>query len=376
MKKVVLLGFKGDGCGRHYNRVLLDLALQRKIELICVDYGEPKNVLGTPSLEEMERLLKARKVCYLDLQKPVDLENYKNLSRLDVVFIVTPDITHCQVAKNFLGKAKRIFIEKPLDAILRNVRFLEDFPKVEKVIFGYDHYLAKFYPFQVKTDQWLREGIIGDLREIEFRLLEPDIVPSHRIKALDRGMIYDFFPHGLSVTVATPSPFAYPDLTLLKKVQLLKVYVAKYYGCKITGTSFVKIDFEIPYQKRNVFCQAFIGKGVGKEFEKTLRIVGSKREIFVDIKNYRFAIFDAKGKKIKEDKLLYNYEKAFLSAAIDFKKTLSQIPGALPFGAAKEILYILDEVRWRSEPKGKSPRYQVGASVPEILEIIKKELKT
>ncbi|MBU4481184.1 Gfo/Idh/MocA family oxidoreductase [Patescibacteria group bacterium] len=366
MNKVVLLGFKGDGAGKHYNRVLFGLAEKRKIDLTCVDYGIPENVLGKPSLEEMEKLIKAKKVCYLDLNNPADLENYKNLSELSVVFIVTPDITHCQVAKDFLGKTKRIFIEKPLDAILRNVRILEDFPKVGKVVFGYDHYLAKFYPFQVKTDEWLKQGLIGDLREIEFRLLEPNVVPPHRLKALDRGMIYDVFPHGLSAIVATPSRFAYPDQVILKKVRLFKVQVARYFGCKTNGISFVKIDFEIPGRGRSIFCRTRVGKGVGKDFERTLRIRGSKGEIFVDIKNYKFTISDSEGKIIKQDKLLYDYEKAFLLAAIDFKKTLSQVPGALPFEAAKETLYILDEARWRSEPKGKSPIYKVGSSLSEI----------
>lgn len=374
MKKVVLLGFKGDGCGRNYNRILLELAEKRKIDLICVDYGVPENVLGKPSLEEMEKLIKARKVQYLDLNNPADLENSKNLSEIDVVFMVTPDITHCQVAKDFLGKTKRIFIEKPLDAILRNVRILEDFPKVEKVVFGYDHYLSKFYPFELKTDEWLKQGIIGELKKIEFRLLEPGEIPSHRIKALDRGMIYDFFPHGLSVMVATPSPFAYPDLAILKRVRLLKVLVARYFGCKISGVSFVKIDFEIPYKGLTIFCQAIIGKGVGKEVEKTARIIGSKGEIFVDIPNSHYTILDKKREKIKEDKLLYDYAKEFLLAAIDFKKKLHQIPGALPFGAAKEILYILDEVRWRSEPRGKPPVYRIDSSVSEIEKIIQEKL--
>lgn len=374
MKKVVLLGFKGDGSGRHYNRVLLEMASQGKIDLICVDYGKPENVLGKPSFEEMQKLIESGKVYYLDLANPGDFEKYKNLSGIDVVFIVTPDITHCQVAKDFLGKTKRIFIEKPLDAILRNVRILEDFPKVNKVVFGYDHYLAKTYPFQVKTDEWLRERIIGDLKEIEFRLLEPDIISPHRIKALDRGMIYDFFPHGLSVAAATPSPFAYPAPAILKEVRLLKVLVAKYFGCKTNGTSFVKIDFGIPYRQRDIFCRAWIGKGVGKKFEKTLKIIGSNGEIFVDIRDFKFSVSDSAGKIIKEDKLLYDYEKAFLSAAIDSKKSLSQIPGALSFEAAKEILYILDEAKWRSEPRGKSPIYKVDSSIFEIENIIKTKL--
>jgi len=160
----------------------------------------------------------------------------------------------------------------------------------------------------------------------------------------------------------------------LKKVRLLKVLVAKYFGCKMSGTSFVKIDFEIPGQGRSVYCQSWIGKGVGNDFEKNLRIIGTKGEIFVDIKNFHYTVLDEKGKKIKEDKLLYDYEKSFLLSALDFKKTISQIPGALPFEAAKEILYILDEARWRSEPRGKSPIYKVGSSVSEIEKIIKTKL--
>jgi len=373
MKKVVLLGFKGDGAGRFYNEILIDFAKRKKIDLIFVDYGLPENVLGKPSLQEMEKLIKERKVSYLDLGNPADLESYKMLSDIDVVFVVTPDIAHCQVAKDFLEKAKRIFVEKPLDAILRNVRLLEEFPQTEKVVFGYDHYLAKFYPFEVKTDEWLKEGIIGELKKIEFRLLEPGKIPSHRVKALDRGMIYDFFPHGLAVILAIPSTSAFPNPALLRRVRLLKVLVARYFGSKISGVTFVKINFEIPY-KGNIFCEAIIGKGVGKELEKTLRVVGSEGEIFVNIQNFSYAIFDKNGKKKKEGKLLYDYKKEFLSAALDFKKRFSQIPGVFPFEAAKEILYILDETRWRSEPQGKPPVYKLGASLSEIEKIIQTKI--
>ncbi len=365
MKKVVLLGFKGDACGKIYNPVLIDLAKKGKIDLICVDFGLPENVLNSPSLKEMETLLKSRKVSYLNLSDPADKIAYQNLSDIDVVFIVTPDITHCKIANDFLGKAKRIFIEKPLDAILRNVRIIEDFPNVEKIVFGYDHYLAKFYPFEVKTDIWLKENLIGKLEKIEFSLLEPGKIPNHRLKALDKGMIYDFFPHALAVIVAVPSPFAYPDVKFLKKVKLHRVLTAKYLGCKINGVTFGKIDFEISL-KESIFCQAIIGKGVGKFPEKTLRIIGTEGEIFVDIQKFYYFILNKEKKKVKEGKLLSDYPKEFILSALDFKKKLSQIPGALPFESAKEILYILDEARWIKQPLGKPPIYKINSSVSEI----------
>lgn len=375
MKRIILIGFKGDCCGRHYNRALIKMALQKKIELICVDYGEPKNVLGNPPLKEMTRLIKEKKVQYLDLQNSEDLKEYKNLSSIDMVFVVTPDITHCKVVQDFLGKARRIFIDKPLDAILRNVRLLEVFPKIEKIVFGQDHYLAKFYPFQVQIDQWLDRGIIGEVKEIEFRLLEPPVISSRRIRALDAGMIYDLFSHGIAVVAAVPSKWAYPDPEIFKKLRILKVQVAKYFGCRIKGCTYAKVEFEIPVRGRNIFCAAKVGKGIGKKPSKILKITGSRGEILVDIDKYSFVISDIKGKIIKSGKLFQNYAEAFLSAAIDPKKPLCRIPGAMPFAAAKEILFILDEAEWKREPKGRFPRYAVGSSISEIETIIKDRIE-
>jgi len=375
MKKLVLLGFKGDCAGRHYNETLIKLALQKKIELICVDRGQPKNILKNPSLEEMQKLIKERRIQYLDLQSPKDFKKYTNLSNIDVVFIVTPDTTHCEISQGFLGKAQRIFIDKPLDAILRNVRKLETFSGVEKVVFGHDHYLAKFYPFQIQIDKWLNQGIIGKVQKIEFRLLEPSIIPHHRIAALDSGMIYDLFSHGVSVVAAVPSKGAYPDLEILKKLQVLKVQVAKYLKCRIKGCSCAKVEFEIPVKGKSVFCQARVGKGVGKNFDKILKIIGTDGEILVDIDKYDFIISDRRGKKVKEGKLSQDYAQAFLSAAIDLQKPLYQIPGIIPFEAAKEILFILDEAEWKREPKGKFPRYSVGSSIATIEATIKDKIK-
>jgi len=373
IEKIVLLGFKGDCCGRNYNRILIELALKRKIELICVDYGKPKNILGSPSLREMERLIKEKKVQYLDLGNPNDVKKYDNLSNIDVVFVVTYDINHCKCARDFLGKARRIFIEKPLDATLRNVRLIENFPRVEKIIFGYDHYLSKFYPFQIQINKWSDQGIVGKVQEIEFRLLESSIVPPYRIKSLDRGMIYDLFSHGVAVAT-TPSRWVYPDPKILKNLRILKVEAAQYAECEIKGCTFAKIDFEIPIGEKYVLCRAKVGKGIGKKPEKTLRITGSKGKILVDIEKYNFTILNLKGKIIKRGNLDLNYAEAFLSAATDFGKPLSQIPGAMTLEVAKEMIFILDDAEWRKEPKGKFPRYAVGSNVSEIEAIIKKKI--
>ena len=78
-KKVVLLGFKGDCSGRFYNKILTQMALEEKIELTCVDFGKPKNVLEIPSQEEMEKLIKKKKIQYLNLENSNDIKKYRNL---------------------------------------------------------------------------------------------------------------------------------------------------------------------------------------------------------------------------------------------------------------------------------------------------------
>lgn len=374
-KKVVLLGFKGDCAGRHYNKILIEMAREKKIDLIFADLGEPKNVLESLTLEETKKLIKEGIIQYLDLQNPADIKKYKNLSNIDVVFIITPDITHCGIVKDLVGKAKRIFIEKPLDSILRNVRLLEDYKDINKIVFLYDHYLGKFFDFQLKTDEWIKQKIIGKISKIEFRLLEPEIIPHHRIAALDTGMIHDLASHGLAILAALPSKWAYPESIILKKIKVLKVKVAKYFKCKIKGTSFAKIDLKIPVGKNAIFCELRVGKGVGKRVDKSLKITGSEGKIFVDIQNYSFVISDLRKRKIQEGKLSQYFAEFFIHSAIDFKKPPSKIPGAMPFESGKEILYILDEMVWKGEPKGRFPKHPVGSSFSEIENIIEKKIK-
>jgi len=369
-KKVVLLGFKGDCSGRFYNKVLIQMALEGKIRLTCVDFGKPKNVLGIPPQEEMEKLVKKKKVQYLNLENSNDIKKYSNLSDVDVVFIVVHDLNHCKCARDFLGKAKRIFIDKPLDASLRNVRLIENFPKVEKIIFGYDHYLSKFYPFQIQTNKWLNQETVGKIKKIEFRLLETSTIPLHRIRSLDSGMIYDLFSHGLASITTITSKWVYPDLKILKNLRILNVETAQYSGCPIKGCTFAKIDFEIPFNNEHISCHSKVGKGVGKIPEKYLKIIGTKGEILTDIDKFNFSILNSRGKVIKKGVLDQNYAKTFLSAAIDFKKTIRQIPGAMPLKAAKEVLFVLEEAECKKKPDGKYPQYPIGSSISEIENII------
>jgi len=363
MKKVVLLGFKGDCCGRHYNKTLIEMVLREEIELICVDYGEPENVRGVPSLKEMISLINQKKAEYLDLQRSEDKKKYQELKDIDFVFVVTWDKTHCQIAQDFLGRTKAILIDKPLDAFLRNVdRFLGDVP--QNVVFGFDHYLAKFYPFLTKINEHIER--IGAPEAIEFRLLEPIAIPTHRIVALDRGMIYDLFSHGLAVIGGVMSRQTNPDPNLLRKFEIEKVRAAKYLGVPIRGDTYAYVKIKQPFE-----IQARVGKAVGWEPDKILKVQCSKGEVFADIQNFKFSIFDLAGNKVEEGNLFPDYAEKFLKTLID-KGVSLQTPGVMSFEAAKEILFILDETEHRVPP-GELPGYPPGSTIEEIEDLIDKK---
>lgn len=360
MKRVVLLGFKGDCCGRHYNQTLIEMALREEIELICVDYGEPVNVRGVPSEEEAVSLINQRKISYLDLNKRKDKRKYESLDNIDFAFIVAWDKTHCRIARDFLGKAESIFIDKPLDAFLRNAqRFLGEVG--QGIVFGFDHYLAKFYPFLTKINQYLEE--IGDLEEIEFRLLEPTAIPTHRVEALDRGMIYDLFSHGLAVVCSVMSKQTNPNLDCLRELEIAEVRAAKYLGVSIRGDTYAFIKINQPLEIR-----ARVGKAVGWEPDKILKIRGQKGEILVDIEHFRFFASDLAGNKIEEGGLFRDYAEKFLKTLINKGSSL-EVPGVMSLEAAREILFVLDEAEHRI-PLGGLPIYLPGHTVEEIENLI------
>lgn len=81
----------------------------------------------------------------LDLVDPINIERIKRIVP-DVVFVVTADDTHCDVAEEWLDRAALIIVEKPFDENHERIRKLRSKIKElkkEDVVRGFDHYLVR-----------------------------------------------------------------------------------------------------------------------------------------------------------------------------------------------------------------------------------------
>ena len=150
-KKVVLVGFKGDCAGRHYNKTLIKMALRGKIDLICVDFGIPKNILESPAMEEMKKLVKERVVQYIDLNNPRDIKKYRRLSKIDAAFIATPDVTHCLVARDFLKKNEEDFYRKTIRRYFEKYKTARNLSESRKGSFSLRSLFGEILRFSAKN---------------------------------------------------------------------------------------------------------------------------------------------------------------------------------------------------------------------------------
>ena len=361
---VILEGCNGEWAQERYLPVLIRKAAGGEIELWAVDI-EDSIKLGTSEIEKDWQIARSKNRAYY-LNKDKDTQNYRGLSNADYIFIVTPDQTHCQVAEFWLERLNlkgKLFIEKPLDAYIKAALRLKE--KIEgkrekEAVFVFDHYLANTYPFLQNKASYL--GEIGEIRKIEYNILEPFGIPQHRVKTLDKGMIFDLFCHVLALVCAVVKQNLTCSETKLRAVQLEDVKAAQYAGCPISGETFAWIKFRV---NRDVEVVSAVGKCVGTCEDKFMRLYGSNGNIKLDFVKDEFSVFDSQGSQRKQGRLNSKYVESFLEGVLLGKERPLLVPGILSFDAALEILTILDEAK---QQIGKMPEYRCNESVSEILE--------
>jgi predicted dehydrogenase len=290
LKKVILEGCNGDWAHqKRYLPILLGKATQGDIELLAIDI-ESDIKLSDPMTEKNWEAAGGQKARYI---RKVDNTLVSNkLPKADYVFIVTPDNVHCEIASFWLERLTpegKIFIEKPLDASLVSASELKKKITKKETVFAFDHYRARSYPFLKNKDKYLK--MIGKVNQIKFHILEDEMVPAARAKALDKGMIFDLFCHGLAVLFALKEP---------TKVELKEVKAARYAGSPISGDTFAWIRFVM---NNKIQVDSAIGKCVGTSKDKFMSIVGSSGEIFLDFQNDKFIVKDLKSKVIEHGDL-------------------------------------------------------------------------
>ncbi|GLS84586.1 Gfo/Idh/MocA family protein [Paraferrimonas haliotis] len=112
---------------------------------------------------------------------------------IEVVYIATPHVFHCQQSIQALKRSKAVVCEKPIAVNLYECQQLFQVARCEKV-YVMEAMWSYFLPAIKQTKAWIDKGVIGELRCIEasFGFVAPrDLQGRHFNKALGGGSLYD-----------------------------------------------------------------------------------------------------------------------------------------------------------------------------------------
>ena len=176
VKDILIEGAFGDAARNRYWPALREHIRHQTLKLWAVDVldaGDFRSANGSrQKLEQHLEEMKALGVVYLNKRSERDHHIYKNLT-VDGVIVSNWDELHCQTAQEWLGRAKWIFIEKPLDSSVEQIEaFEKSLSQYGGEVFplGFDHYRTKALPVR----QMIRSVIGwlgGEPEEVTFYLL-------------------------------------------------------------------------------------------------------------------------------------------------------------------------------------------------------------
>ena len=366
MKKVILEGGNGEWARKHYLPVLVRKAAEGGIELWVVDI-EDSIKLSTSEIEKDWQVAQSKnRARYLNKSK--DMQNYRELSNTDYIFIVVPDQFHSEIAAFWLERLApggKVFIEKLLDTSVRAACGLKETIEGKggkEAIFAFDHYLARAYPFLHDKDYYLMLKQIGGVKNIEFHILEDSRISPQREKTLDKGMIFDLFCHVLALVCAVVNQNLTCSATMLQTVRLEKVEAAQYVGSPISGETFARIKFIV---NNDIEVDSAVGKCIGTSKDKFMELYGPNGSVKLDFVKDEYSVIDSQGRQQKQGGLDSKHVETFLEGVLQGKQHSLLLPGVLSFDAALETLTILDEAKKQID---EIPEYQCHESVSDILE--------
>ena len=298
------------GCGDAFiNRYWPKLELlvnQGLIKLTIADKGDLKELIAIKiekashepkSARELElryeNLLQViaqrpSEVRYLNVDDPECEARYEHLTQ-DLVFVLVPDDIHIKHAGHWLKRAVLVLIEKPynydfneannFEKALQQMVRLNGERNPHTFVVCIDHYLAKIFRYVLRHREEALQRQIGVIREIEFSVCEAGGVEPWRAPTLGAGMIYDLFCHVLALI----SPFVNLK-SFFQGDGDPEVLVACHVDCPIRNESFAHINHPglLDFQGRRLALKGSLGKGVGGEDVKFLRIVGERGTLTAD----------------------------------------------------------------------------------------------
>lgn len=300
-----------------------------------------------------------------DYEKPVIFINkktnrtYDTIGNVDFVFIVTPHETHCKIAEHWLQEGKlnkngKIFIEKPVDSSVENIRRLEKYERVEEKIIAVDHYIPKIIPLMKKLE--VTKEKYEKIERIKFNMLESELIPESRKKTLDEGLILDMFPHVLAVFTKLMKICNSFELDA-HNFKVIDIRSGRYEDSPIKGETFAKIAARIEESP----LESCIGKAVGIEDNKLMEISFERGFVVADFTSGKFSI----GKEGRSEDICGNLQKDPMKELLDdiINREFDENK-FLKFSEGVEIVKIISRIR---EEAGEPIEYEKKSSLDEIL---------
>jgi predicted dehydrogenase len=276
-----------------------------------------------------------------------DTEESQRLE-VDIVFIVTPAQTHCPTILEWIGRARVIYVEKP---VANNFSEAEETRKIWRAnpknteLRVLSHYLSKPAGRFFQEHKELLLDQIGNLQQLQFTLLETTPIHPSRVS----GVIPGLGSHALAlIQLIVP----------LGQLRIKGVWAAQHKGTSITAETLAQLKLSAPSAKE---IEILVGKGLAQT-EKAFRLEGSIATLELDFVANRVLFYE----KEKRPQVLMQTERddgyeVFLRQAICERK-----PTAMRFDIGCRILQILTGVKQRLEGI-KLSEYPFGAAAQEVL---------
>ena len=225
---------------------------------------------------ETEGVVRLLKICDIDEAVARDLSealgceyttDYADVvsdARIQAVNIVTPSLTHYQLAREFLMAEKDVLVEKPMTLDIGDAKALAELDKSTDRILMVGH-LFRYHPVVVELRQYMEAGELGKIQSLFGRRLH------FTVPRRDMGVAYALGIHELDL---------FCHLLNVKYPLSLTAVGASWYGSGNEETLFIAMDFG---EAKGYALESWLMPGYGKR--RDLVVVGTEKSARVDYLN-------------------------------------------------------------------------------------------
>ena len=129
---------------------------------------------------------------YISSERIFKTDSFKKIvEKVDAVSIVTPTVTHFQIAKFFLENKINVLLEKPMTRTVSEAKILNNIAKKNKCVFQIGH-LEQFNPA---------------IKKLKSQLKNPEFIEVHRLckfnpRATDVDVVLDLMIHDIDIVLS------------------------------------------------------------------------------------------------------------------------------------------------------------------------------